>query len=152
MCRTPVLTFKRMLIYRSKFPFSFDYVLNNSAGILSCFLRLFETIDNNGDGLVERKELRLVLAVAFVEGEGNQSAEMSSNQIMEEYDVNHDEKITFDEFLNGLQKWSIELNQEKLNRVSFSFKSFSVFVFVGILNFVLSFLIFSTFIYAGFST
>ena len=99
--------------------------MNNSAGILLFFLRLFETIDNNKDGLVEIKELRLVLAVAFVEGEGNQG-EMSSNQIMEEYDVNHDEKITLDEFLNGLRKWSRELNQEKLNRVSFIFKSFSV--------------------------
>ena len=79
---------------------------------------------------MERKELRLVLAIASVEGKDNQLAEILSNQIMEEYDVNHDEKITFDEFLNGLQKWSIELNQEKLNRVSFSFKSFSVFVFV----------------------
>ena len=102
-------------------------MLNNSAGVLLCFLRLFETIDNNKDGLVEIKELRLVLAVAFVEGEGNQG-EMSSNQIMEEYDVNHDEKITLDEFLNGLRKWSTELNQEKLNRVSFSLKSVSVFV------------------------
>ena len=119
-----------MLIYWSKFPFSFDYVLNNSVGILSYFLRLFDTIDNNGDGLLERKELRLVLAIASVEGKDNQLAEILSNQIMEEYDVNHDEKITLDEFLNGLRKWSTDLNEEKLNRVSFSFKSFSVFVFV----------------------
>ena len=101
-------------------------VLNNSAGVLLCFLRLFETIDNNKDGQLERNELRFILAVSFVEGKDNQLAEMLSNQIMEEYDVNHDEKITLDEFLNGLRKWSTELNQEKLNRVSFIFKSFSV--------------------------
>ena len=82
---------------------------------------------------MERKELRLALAVAFVGGDGNQ-AEMSSNQIMEEYDVNHDEKITLDEFLNGLQKWNMELNQEKSNQVSFLLKSFfsSCFCFVSI--------------------
>ena len=96
--------------------------------MLSCFLRLFDTIDENKDKQVERKELRLALAVAFVGGDGNQ-AEMSSNQIMEEYDVNHDEQITLDEFLNGLRKWSIEMNQEKLNQVSFTFKSFFSFVF-----------------------
>ena len=103
-------------------------MLNNSDGVLLCFLRLFETIDNNKDGQLERNELRFILAVSFVEGKDNQLAEMLSNQIMEEYDVNHDEKITLDEFLNGLRKWSTELNQEKLNRVSFSLKSVSVFV------------------------
>ena len=70
-----------------------------------------------------------MLAVTLVEVKDNQLAEMSLNQIMEEYDVNHDEKITLDEFLNGLQKWNMELNQEKLNQVSFTFKSFFSFVF-----------------------
>ena len=65
-----------------------------------------------------------MLAVTFVEVKDNQLAETLSNQIMEEYDVNHDEKITLDEFLNGLRKWSIEMNQEKSNQVSFLLKSF----------------------------
>jgi Ca2+-binding EF-hand superfamily protein len=75
---------------------------------------LFATIDKNNDGLLEKKELDLILAVTAVGGQENNMAKMV-DQIMQEYDVDHDDMLTLDEFLNGLRKWCKEL---KLHRQS----------------------------------
>jgi Ca2+-binding EF-hand superfamily protein len=93
------------------------------------FVRLFLTIDTNKDEFVEKKELDLMLAVTFVEGRSN-SWQGMAHQIMEEYDVDHDNKITYEEFLGGLKKWCGELKKGKPEQVRISYViSMSFFFF-----------------------
>ena len=84
--------------------------------LMCCFFRLFATIDKNKDGLLEKKELDLILAVTMVDGQENKMAKMV-DQIMQEYDVDHDDMLTLDEFLNGLRKWCKELNLHRQSSI-----------------------------------
>jgi hypothetical protein len=58
---------------------------------------------------VEKQELEFLLQVTMVDENENSIGQMADH-IMQEYDVNNDNMLTREEFLNGLRKWCRELN------------------------------------------
>lgn len=67
---------------------------------------LFNRIDVNNDGAVEKKEVALMLTTTLARD--NIDAKMVDH-FMEDYDVDQNDQISLHEFLNGTEKWCKEL-------------------------------------------
>ncbi|KAK6230676.1 hypothetical protein QUC31_002194 [Theobroma cacao] len=66
--------------------------------------RLFEEIDRDGDDYISSSELKeLLLEVKFTRSHINK--EKAIEEVMKEFDLDGDQKITKDEFVNGFTKW-----------------------------------------------
>ncbi|KAJ4726400.1 putative Sodium/calcium exchanger family protein / calcium-binding EF hand family protein [Melia azedarach] len=66
--------------------------------------RLFEEIDQDGDDMISPSELReLLLEVKF--DRMHIDKEKAIAEVIKEFDIDSDQKITKDEFVNGLAKW-----------------------------------------------
>lgn len=79
-------------------------MLKGSEINISTYSRLFEEIDQDGDDMISPSELReLLLEVKF--DRMHIDKEKAIAEVIKEFDIDSDQKITKDEFVNGLAKW-----------------------------------------------
>ncbi|KAK8633393.1 hypothetical protein V6N13_014239 [Hibiscus sabdariffa] len=85
--------------------------------------RLFEELDKDGDDCVSASELKaLLVEVKFTKSQINK--EKAIEDIMKEFDIDCDRKITRNEFLDGFTKW-LDQAKEALDKRYYSQKSLS---------------------------
>ncbi|KAL4375792.1 hypothetical protein GQ457_02G037970 [Hibiscus cannabinus] len=85
--------------------------------------RLFEELDKDGDDCVSALELKaLLVEVKFTKSQINK--EKAIEDIMKEFDIDGDRKITRNEFLDGFTKW-LDQAKEALDKRYYSQKSLS---------------------------
>lgn len=72
--------------------------------------KLFHSIDLDKDGALTKKEAALLLRATLV---GEDLDDEMLNHFMQEYDSDHDNQISLEEFISGMRKWCKEL---KLHR------------------------------------
>ncbi|OMO92399.1 Calcium-binding EF-hand [Corchorus olitorius] len=77
----------------------------NGAPNVNAIRRIFEEIDQDGDEFISSSELReLLLEVKFTRSQINKEKAVE-DVMMNDFDINGDQKITKDEFVNGFMKW-----------------------------------------------
>lgn len=89
----------------------------------SCIIlrRLFVEMDNDGDKVITFSELRQFLEeIKFRQLQGDKDD--TAAEIMKEFDLNNDGKITQDEFINGMRKW-VDDTKGAMNKRYHSVKS-----------------------------
>ncbi|KAK8973574.1 hypothetical protein V6N11_030764 [Hibiscus sabdariffa] len=85
--------------------------------------RLFEELDKDGDDCISASELKaLLVEVKFTKSQINK--EKAIEDIMKEFDIDGDSKITRNEFLDGFTKW-LDQAKEALDKRYYSQKSLS---------------------------
>lgn len=73
--------------------------------------RLFEEVDQDGDKILSLIELRKLLhGIKYKRWHAHK--DKAVDEMMKEFDLNSDKKITMDEFVNGITKW---LEETKLS-------------------------------------
>lgn len=71
--------------------------------------RLFEEVDEDGDNYLSLSEVKeILLGIKFISTEDDKDKETA--EVMKQFDLDHDGKITKDEFINGFTKWIDEIN------------------------------------------
>ncbi|CAN6561022.1 unnamed protein product [Malus baccata var. baccata] len=71
--------------------------------------RLFEEVDEDGDNYVSLSEVReLLCEIKFISTEDDK--DKGTEEVMKQFDPDHDGKINIDEFINGFIKWIEEIN------------------------------------------
>ncbi|RXI02989.1 hypothetical protein DVH24_003067 [Malus domestica] len=78
--------------------------------------RLFEEVDDDGDNYVSPSEVReLLCEIKFISTEDEK--DKGTEEVMKQFDLDHDGKINKDEFINGLdqvfQPWIINRRRER---------------------------------------
>ncbi|KAM1805073.1 hypothetical protein ACFX12_030869 [Malus domestica] len=70
--------------------------------------RLFEEVDEDGDNYVSPSEVReLLCEIKFISTEDEK--DKGTEEVMKQFDLDHDGKINKDEFINGFIKWIEEI-------------------------------------------
>lgn len=83
--------------------------------------RLFLARDHNGDRVITYAELREFLEeIQF--RKLNADMDTTTGEIMKEFDINHDDKITLNEFVDGMKKW-LDDTKNSMNKRYHSVKS-----------------------------
>ena len=80
--------------------------------VLHC--SIFEEVDEDGDKLVSLDELRKLLhEIKYKRWHADKDTAVA--KVMEEFDIDSDEKINEDEFVNGFTRWidDIKLTMDK---------------------------------------
>lgn len=66
--------------------------------------KLFDTIDDNKDGFLQRTEVRaLILGIRF--NDINLDEEDAVEKVMKDFDATNDSRIDFNEFKSGIKRW-----------------------------------------------
>ncbi|KAL2483574.1 sodium/calcium exchanger family protein/calcium-binding EF hand family protein [Forsythia ovata] len=93
---------------------------NGSPNLLA-IRRLFEETDHDGDKFISQSELKEFLQeIRFREMVSDKDS--VTEDIMKEFDVDDDKKITMDEFVNGMTKW-VDESKGAVNKRYHSIKS-----------------------------
>ena len=72
------------------------------------YCRLFEEVDEDGDNYVSLSEVReLLCEIKFISTEDDK--DKGTEEVMKQFDLDHDGKINKDEFINGFIKWIEEI-------------------------------------------
>lgn len=87
-----------------------------------CCCRLFEEIDQDGDNYISPSQLKELLLEMNSTG-SSVDKEREIAEVMREFDVNGDQKISKDEFVDGFAKWLHE-TKHAMDKQYFSRKSF----------------------------
>lgn len=96
--------------------------LSNCGVISICtFVRLFVAKDRDGDKMMTFTEIRQLLDEIKMRTPDEDKDDVAA-QIMKEFDVDNDEKITMEEFINGMRKW-LDDTKDAMNRRYHSVKS-----------------------------
>ncbi|KAK4486671.1 hypothetical protein RD792_006729 [Penstemon davidsonii] len=83
--------------------------------------RLFEERDRDGDKVISFSELKEFLEeIKFRKLQSDK--EHTTAEIMKDFDIDNDDKITLDEFVNGMTKW-LDLTKDAMNKRYHSVKS-----------------------------
>ncbi|XP_020418501.1 uncharacterized protein LOC18778993 isoform X2 [Prunus persica] len=70
--------------------------------------RLFEEVDEDGDNYISLSEVKeLLLEIKFISTEDDK--DKGTAEVMKQFDLDRDGKITKDEFINGFTKWIDEV-------------------------------------------
>ncbi|BFG29106.1 hypothetical protein CerSpe_153800 [Prunus speciosa] len=70
--------------------------------------RLFEEVDEDGDNYISLSEVKELLhEIKFISTEDDK--DKGTAEVMKQFDLDHDGKITKDEFINGFTKWIDEI-------------------------------------------
>ncbi|PQP98195.1 uncharacterized protein Pyn_30670 [Prunus yedoensis var. nudiflora] len=70
--------------------------------------RLFEEVDEDGDNYISLSEVKeLLLEIKFISTEDDK--DKGTAEVMKQFDLDHDGKLTKDEFINGFTKWIDEV-------------------------------------------
>ncbi|KAI3457398.1 hypothetical protein Pfo_014061 [Paulownia fortunei] len=93
----------------------------NGSPNVSTIRRLFEERDRDGDKVISFSELKDFLQeikIRKLQSDGDNT----TAEIMKEFDIDNDEKITMDEFVNGMTKW-LDETKDAMNKRYHSVKS-----------------------------
>ncbi|XP_011083284.1 uncharacterized protein LOC105165819 [Sesamum indicum] len=94
---------------------------DNGSPNVSTIRRLFEEKDQDGDKVISFSELKEFLQE--IKFRNLQSKDDNNTaEIMKEFDIDEDEKITMDEFVNGMTKW-LDDTKDAMNKRYHSVKS-----------------------------
>ncbi|KAK4439143.1 Sodium/calcium exchanger NCL1 [Sesamum alatum] len=94
---------------------------DNGSPNVSTIRRLFEEKDHDGDKVISFSELKEFLReIKFRKLQSKD--ENTTAEIMKEFDIDNDEKITMDEFVNGMTKW-LDDTKDAMNKRYHSVKS-----------------------------
>ncbi|KAL0353806.1 UNVERIFIED_CONTAM: Sodium/calcium exchanger NCL1 [Sesamum angustifolium] len=94
---------------------------DNGSPNVSTIRRLFEEKDHDGDKVISFYELKEFLQE--IKFRNLQSKDDNTTaEIMKEFDIDNDEKITMDEFVNGMTKW-LDDTKDAMNKRYHSVKS-----------------------------
>ncbi|KAL2466793.1 sodium/calcium exchanger family protein/calcium-binding EF hand family protein [Abeliophyllum distichum] len=94
---------------------------DNGSPNLLAIRRLFEETDHDGDKFISLSELKEFLQeIRFRELDSDK--DKVTEDIMKEFDVDDDKKITMDEFVNGMTKW-VDESKGAVNKRYHSIKS-----------------------------
>ncbi|KAK4398340.1 Sodium/calcium exchanger NCL1 [Sesamum angolense] len=94
---------------------------DNGSPNVSTIRRLFEEKDHDGDKVISFYELKEFLQeIKFRNLQSND--DNTTAEIMKEFDIDNDEKITMDEFVNGMTKW-LDDTKDAMNKRYHSVKS-----------------------------
>ncbi|KAJ0045990.1 hypothetical protein Pint_04681 [Pistacia integerrima] len=94
---------------------------DDGAPNVAAIRRLFEEIDHDGDDIISPSELREVLLEVKFKGM-HIDKEKAVAQVIKEFDVDGNQKITKDEFVNGFTRWLDEA-KNAMNKNYYSQKS-----------------------------
>ena len=73
----------------------------------------FNSIDKNKNGVLEYKEIKVILAKFAEESDSVQPPENEIHDAFKKLDSNHDGKISYSEFKSLFDKYLNQLNQKK---------------------------------------
>ncbi|KAK6157344.1 hypothetical protein DH2020_011592 [Rehmannia glutinosa] len=93
----------------------------NGSPNVSTIRRLFEERDQDGDKVISFSELKDFLQEINTK-KLQSDKDNTSAEIMKEFDIDNDEKITMDEFVNGMTKW-LDDTKDAMNKRYHSVKS-----------------------------
>ncbi|KAL3849233.1 hypothetical protein ACJIZ3_011115 [Penstemon smallii] len=94
---------------------------DNGSPNVSTIRRLFEERDRDGDKVISFSELKEFLEeIKFRKLLSDK--ENTTAEIMKDFDIDNDDKITLDEFVNGMSKW-LDLTKDAMNKRYHSVKS-----------------------------
>ncbi|PIN16027.1 Calmodulin and related proteins (EF-Hand superfamily) [Handroanthus impetiginosus] len=77
---------------------------DNGAPNVTTIRRLFEEGDNDGDKVISFHELKKFLKEIKCQTQ-NSDEDKTTEEMMKEFDIDNDEKISMNEFVNGMTKW-----------------------------------------------
>lgn len=82
---------------------------------LLTFCSLFEERDHDRDKVISFHELKEFLKeIKF--RKFNSDDDTTTNEMMKDFDIDNDQKITMDEFVNGMTKWLDDTKDAMANR------------------------------------
>ncbi|KAL8505761.1 hypothetical protein ACS0TY_016832 [Phlomoides rotata] len=88
---------------------------DNGSPNVSTIRRLFEERDQDRDKVISFDELKVFLKeIKF--RKLNSDDDITTNEIMKDFDIDNDEKITKDEFVSGMTKWLDDTKDAMANR------------------------------------
>lgn len=84
------------------------------------FCSLFSETDKDADKSITKGEMERLMLEMIKTGEVNVDKQFAVTEVMKVFDSNHDEKINYQEFVNGCTKWITETKRLTKSGNSFS--------------------------------
>ncbi|GER53822.1 calcium-binding EF-hand family protein [Striga asiatica] len=94
----------------------------NGSPNVSTIKRLFEEKDRDGDNTISFSELKDFLQEIKSQTLQSNNNDNTTAEIMKEFDIDNDDKITMDEFVSGMSKW-LDDTKNTINKKYHSVKS-----------------------------